>query len=291
MLSSPNGAGKSSTLMSEYSVRLSEALLRSRARDAEQTARLESEIASRVKSEFIANMSHELRTPLNTVIGFSKLLAESGRRNVKELEVVEYGQLIHDAATHLLSMINDILDISKLQAGNYAIDIQELDLEDVLNAVMVPYVKAASVSSVSLIYKVAGGLPPMRGDAQKLGQAISNLVSNAVKFTTPGGHVVVNAAPRGDEGSLITVRDTGVGMDPQELEVAMAAFGQVDGAKTRWREGAGLGLPIATALIRLHGGTIDVRSAKGSGTEFSIFLPSQQSLRLRERQKLAVRHS
>ena len=290
MLGGPIGAGKSNSLMSEYSVRLSEALLRSRTRDAEQTARIESEIAGRIKSEFIANMSHELRTPLNTVIGFSKLLAESGRRNLKEQEVAEYGRLIQDSATHLLTLINDILDISKLQAGSYSIDAQEIDLEDVLNAVMPPYQKQAVLANVSLTFKIDGTLPPSRGDAQKLGQAISNLISNAVKFTLAGGTVLVTAKAQGDEGTILVIRDTGVGMEPEELEIAMMPFGQVDGGKTRWREGAGLGLPISTALIRLHGGTIEVQSAKGIGTEFTIFLPSLQKLSLMERQQMAVRH-
>ncbi len=291
MLGGPIGAGKSNSLMSEYSVRLSEALLRSRTRDAERTARIESEIAGRVKSEFIANMSHELRTPLNTVIGFSKLLSESGRRNLKEQEVAEYGRLIQDSATHLLTLINDILDISKLQSGSYSIDAQEIDLEDVLNAVIPPYQKQAVLAGVTLTFKVEGSLPPSRGDAQKLSQAFSNLVSNAVKFTRAGGTVLVTAKAQGEEGALIVIRDTGVGMEPEELEIAMTPFGQVDGGKTRWREGAGLGLPISTALIRLHGGSLDVESAKGVGTQFTIFLPSLLKLSLIERQQLAIPHS
>lgn len=291
MIGGPIGVGKQNSLMGEYSIRLSEALLRSRTRDAEQSARVESEIANRVKSEFIANMSHELRTPLNTVIGFSKLLAEHDRRNLKEQEVAEYARLIQESATHLLTLINDILDISKLQAGRYSIDAQEIDLEDVLNSVLPVFAKQAAAANVQLKFDVKGNLPSMRGDASKLRQALSNLISNAVKFTLEGGSVVITAKPDGDLGSHITIRDTGIGMEAEELEIAMAPFGQVDGAKTRWREGAGLGLPIANALIGLHGGTMTVESAKGIGTEIVIFLPSMQKLALMERQQLAVRHT
>lgn len=287
MLGGPIGAGKANSLMSDYSVRLTEALLRSRTRQAEQTARLESEIANRIKSEFISNMSHELRTPLNTVIGFSKLLAEHQRRNLKQEDVTEYARMIQDSAAHLLSLINEILDISKLQSGRYSIDAQETDLEDVLNAAIAPFVKAAASADVVLAYSVPANLPPMRGDPQKLQQALGNLISNAVKFTLPGGTITVSAEARGREGSIVTIGDTGIGMEAEELKIALTPFGQVDGGKTRWREGAGLGLPIANALIGLHGGTMDVESAKGVGTEFRIFLPSHEKLALMERQQLA----
>lgn len=268
-------------------MRLGEAVLRSRTRDAERTARLEGEIANRVKSEFISNMSHELRTPLNTVIGFSKLLAEHERRQLKQSDVSEYARLIQDAAGHLLTLINDILDISKLQSGRYSIDAQDVDLEDILAAAVSAFSKSAATAGLTVTTDIASDLPPTRGDAQKLGQALSNLISNAIKFTHSGGGISI-AAVRVADGSEIRIRDTGVGMEEDELKIALAPFGQVDGARTRWREGAGLGLPIAHALIGLHGGNLQMTSAKGIGTEITIFLPSTEHLKTMERQNLAL---
>jgi two-component system cell cycle sensor histidine kinase PleC len=150
MLNNPIGAGRTGTLMGEYSLRLGEAVLRSRTRDAEQKARHEAEIAARVKSEFISNMSHELRTPLNTVIGFSKLLCEHDRRHLKSTEIVEYAQLIQSSADHLLSIINDILDISKIQSGRYTIDSSEVEVDEVLEAVVAAHRQSAEDAGVYL---------------------------------------------------------------------------------------------------------------------------------------------
>ena len=288
MLSGPSGGGKTNTLMMEYSMRLGEAVLRSRTRAAEQTARIEGEIANKVKSEFISNMSHELRTPLNTVIGFSKLLAESEKRSLKQQEVAEYARLIQDAAGHLLALINDILDISKLQSGRYYIDEQEVELDDVLESCVKSFTKAAAAAGITLTQKIPEALPPMRGDPAKLHQALSSLISNAVKFTRNGGGILIAARARDHDGTEILIRDTGVGMEEDELKIAMTPFGQVDGGRSRWREGAGLGLPIASALINLHGGSIDIKSAKGIGTEIKIFLPSIRLVSNIKRQDLAM---
>lgn len=292
MLSGPKSGGKTNTLMVEYSSRLGESILRSRTRAAEHSARIEGEIANKVKSEFISNMSHELRTPLNTVIGFSKLLAESEKRNLKQQDVSEYARLIQDAAAHLLALINDILDISKLQSGRYYIDEQDVELEDVLETCVRSFGKAATAAGITLTQKISAGLPPMRGDPLKLTQAFSNFLSNAVKFTRNGGGILVEARPSEKSGTDIFIRDTGVGMEDDELKIAMTPFGQVDGGRTRWREGAGLGLPIASALIGLHGGSIDIKSAKGIGTEIKIYLPSKKLVsHIQQRQDFALSRS
>lgn len=273
MLNGAFGNSKSNSLMNEYASLLGDAVLRHRARVAEHSARIEAELASKVKSEFIANMSHELRTPLNTIIGFSKLMTEHERRKLPDTDIVEYASLIHDAAGHLLNVINDILDISKLQSGKYTLVASEVNLEEILQACTSSFRLMASEASVNLDVKIAIDLPSISGDAVKLRQVLLNIISNAIKFTPRNGTVTVRAQRTPNGATAIRIRDTGVGMTAEEVSIALTPFGQVDGGRSRWREGTGLGLPIAKALVELHGGNIDINSKKGEGTEVIITLP------------------
>jgi two-component system cell cycle sensor histidine kinase PleC len=264
--------------MSEYASLVGDAVLRRRAHAAEASARIEAELASKVKSEFIANMSHELRTPLNTIIGFSKLIGEHRLRPLPNNDIVEYAELINDAAEHLLSVINDILDISKIQSGKYTLDSREVNVDDILVSTLAAFRAMASDAGVQIQPRVAYNLPTVRGDGVKLKQAFTNIVSNAVKFTPKGGSICVEAMRATGGGVGVVIRDSGIGMEDEEISIALTPFGQVDGGRSRWREGTGLGLTIAKALIELHGGELQIRSRKNVGTEVSIFLPSPASV-------------
>lgn len=278
MLNGAFGHNRTNSLLSEYSSLLGDAVLRHRARTAEHSARIEAELASRVKSEFIANMSHELRTPLNTIIGFSKLLSEHERRQLPDTEVVQYANLIHDAAGHLLAVINDILDISKMQSGRYTLDDREIAIDELLEFAVAALRAQSSEAGVSVTLAGLDNLPVIIGDEAKLRQAFANIISNAVKFTPSGGSVAITASRAQDGGAIVRVTDTGVGMSEDEINIALTPFGQVDGSRTRWREGTGLGLPIARALIELHGGYLDIHSEKSRGTEVTIALPSRHNV-------------
>ncbi len=279
MLNGAFGQNKNHSLMSEYSSLLGDAVLRQRARTAEQSARIEAELASRVKSEFIANMSHELRTPLNTVIGFSKILAElDPNKELKQEDVVEYAGLIRDAAGHLLSVINDILDISKIQSGRYTLDAREIQLDSILVDCIENLSEDCHEAGIEMIRRLPIDLPSVRGDDRKLKQVFSNIISNAIKFTHQGGKIYVEAFRLPDDGAAVRVRDTGVGMTKEEIEIALTPFGQVDGTRARWREGTGLGLPISKSLIELHGGQLEILSEKNAGTAVVIHFPSRHQV-------------
>jgi two-component system cell cycle sensor histidine kinase PleC len=282
MLAGVLGKSKSDSMLNEYAALVGDAVLRQRARLAEHKARIEIELAKRVKSEFLANMSHELRTPLNTVIGFSKLLSDHGKQKLTDAQVVQYAELIRDAGDHLLSVINDILDITKIQSGAYALESNEVDLIDVLHSCTESVRAAADIAGITLRENIAFNLPPVRGDDAKLAQVFKNLLNNAIKFTLKDGEVVLKAFRQGDGGVIVSVRDNGIGMTDEEARVAVLPFGQVDGGRSRLREGTGLGLPIAKSLIELHGGKLLITSVKGRGTEITVRLPPRDQVSVAE---------
>ena len=282
MLYGKPGESKSGSLMGEYSSLLADAVLRQRTRRAEHAARIEAELSGKIKSEFIANMSHELRTPLNTVIGFSKILMEHQRRRLPDTEIVEYANLVNDAAQHLLSVINDILDISKIQSGRYTLDKREVMIDEVLQGSLLQLKQLASDAGIEVIREINPQLGPVRGDPNKLRQIFTNLIGNAIKFSRTGNSVTVTAARTQDGGVYVMIRDSGVGMTEDELRMALEPFGQVDGGKARWREGTGLGLPIAKSLIELHSGELRINSVKNEGTEVIVLLPPRHLVSIHE---------
>ncbi|OGK76068.1 MAG: hypothetical protein A2X51_04965 [Candidatus Rokubacteria bacterium GWC2_70_24] len=229
------------------------------------------EVATQHKSEFLANMSHELRTPLNAVIGFSEVLLERmfGDLNPKQ---DEYLQDILSSGRHLLSLINDILDLSKIEAGRMELELTTFDLPVALDNALTLVRERATRHGIRLDLAVDDRVGAVVGDERKIKQVILNLLSNAVKFTPEGGRVTVRALPAGDAVE-VAVSDTGIGIAPEDREAIFEEFRQVGSDYARKREGTGLGLTLARKFVELHGGTIRVESEVGRGSTFTVALP------------------
>jgi signal transduction histidine kinase len=244
-----------------------------RRRHAELTDALgRAEAASRAKSEFLANTSHELRTPLNSIIGFSDLLAR-GITGTLTPQQAEYIGLVHQSGTHLLRVINDILDLSKVEAGRLELRDEEVDTADLAMGCAVFIGQRANERHLQLTLDIAPDLPTVMADPTRLKQILINLLGNAIKFTQPGGEVSL-ATRLGAEGGIeFVVSDCGVGMSAAEIAVALEPFGQVEAGLDRRYEGTGLGLPLARRLTELHGGAMRIESVKGQGTVVTIVLP------------------
>ncbi|MFO1304405.1 MAG: GAF domain-containing protein [Burkholderiales bacterium] len=230
----------------------------------------ELETASRHKSEFLANMSHELRTPLNAIIGFSEVLAERlfGELNAKQ---AEYVTDIAESGRHLLDLINDILDLSKIEAGRMELDASEIDLPRTVEQTLVLVRERAERRGIALTSAIGDGVGTIHADARKVKQVLLNLLSNALKFTPAGGRIDVRASAF-DDRVEVSVADTGVGIAPEDQDAVFEEFRQV-GASAAKAEGTGLGLAISRKFIELHGGRIFLRSAPGAGSTFTFTLP------------------
>jgi signal transduction histidine kinase len=236
-------------------------------------AKEQAELANRAKSEFLANMSHELRTPLNAIIGFSEMIRNRVFGPVGSAKYVEYANHINESGEHLLELINDILDLSKIEAGKLDLDIEDVDVARVVRACIRLVGERARLGGLTLGHELPDENLVLRADERKLKQVLLNLLSNAIKFTPSGGSVTVRAevTPGGD--TEITVADTGIGISPDDIEKALSPFGQVDSQLNRKYEGTGLGLPLTKALVELHGGTMDMMSEVGVGTTVRVVFP------------------
>jgi signal transduction histidine kinase len=247
----------------------------------------EAAIANRTKSTFLAAMSHELRTPLNAVIGFSDVLLAELYGPLGAPRYNEYAQDIRDSGTHLLSLINDVLDLSRLDAQQGSLDDDEFSLLDVVSETERMVTPQAEKAGVLLSHDVSPGLPMVRADRRRIRQILLNLMSNATKFTHPGGNVHVSAH-LSPEGMTICVADTGIGIAKEDIPKALERFGQVDSRLARKYQGTGLGLPLAKQLSELHGGTFDLKSAEGVGTTVTFTLPSDRIIRTAPVRKAAA---
>jgi signal transduction histidine kinase len=238
-------------------------------REIEHKSR-ELEAASRHKSEFLANMSHELRTPLNAIIGFSEVLSERmfGELNEKQ---DEYLTDIHASGQHLLSLINDILDLSKIEAGRLELEVSDFDLPTAIENALTLVHERATRRGIALRMIVDGRLGQVQADERKIRQVVLNLLSNAIKFTPDGGRIDVRAAAV--DGSVeVSVSDTGVGISPEDQEAVFEEFRQV-GAAVKKVEGTGLGLALSRKFVELHGGRLWVTSEVGMGSTFTFTVP------------------
>lgn len=246
------------------------AIERARLLDQLEQRNQELERISRLKSQFLANMSHELRTPMNSIIGYSQLILDGLDGPLNEAQARDLEKVVR-SAEDLLRLINDILDLSKIEAGRLDLKLESLDVAEVLRSAVETVSPLARAKRLELCLEVADDLPQVRADGTRLRQIVLNLLSNAVKFTEIGG-ITVRAWPE-DGQMVISVADTGIGIPPEAQEYIFDEFRQVDGSTTRKYGGTGLGLAIARKLVMLQGGNLWLRSEPGRGSEFFVSLP------------------
>jgi two-component system, cell cycle sensor histidine kinase PleC len=248
------------------------------ARANAEEARRRAEDANLAKSRFLATMSHELRTPLNAILGFSEIMKDEilGAHAVNAYG--EYAADIHSSGEHLLSLINEVLDLSRIEAGRYELGESALDLASVALECRKLLAMRAKTRRIELTQAVEVGLPPLWADEKAIRQVCLNLLSNAIKFTPEGGTVSLKVGWTASGGQYVAVRDTGPGIPEDEIATVLTPFGQGTSAMRTAEQGAGLGLPIVHGLIELHGGALTLRSKPGAGTEAIATFPSDRVL-------------
>ena len=241
-------------------------------------AKVLAEDANRAKSQFLANMSHELRTPLNAVIGFSEIIKNEMLGTINDPRYREYAEDIHRSGAHLLQLINDILDLTKVEAGKYELQEEVCDVAKAISDAIRLMRDLATGNGLILQNLVPDDLPFLFADERCLRQMVVNFLSNAVKFTPKGGRIDVGARLDGDGALVISVTDTGIGMRPDDIPRALSPFRQLENSLGRRYEGTGLGLPLVKALLDLHQGTLAIDSALGAGTTAGACFPAQRTV-------------
>ncbi len=232
------------------------------------------EEANRAKSDFLATISHELRTPLNAIIGFSEIMKSEAIGPIKAEKYQEYATDINYSGQHLLDLINDILDLTKVEAGKFELKEENVDVAGTINACVVMVSEAARSASLTVEQLMPDRAPVLRADPRLLKQILVNLLSNAVKFTEAGGNISIRAYTSEAGEFVIQVSDTGIGIKPENISKVMAVFGQVDNSLSRKHEGSGLGLPLTKGLVERHGGSLTLESEVGVGTVVTLQFPT-----------------
>lgn len=260
----------------ELMLQASHDILENRVRERTQAlyeAKEGAEMASRAKSEFLANMSHELRTPLNAIIGFSDIIQLQMFGAVGESMYVDYAGHIKDSGEHLLTLINDILDVSAIEAGKFELREEEVDIHECVQSCLRLVNERAGQKSLTIDCEIADSLPHMFGDERRVKQIVINLLSNSVKFTPRGGRILIKAVVDGRGGLIVSVKDNGIGIAKEDIPKVLSPFGQVDSSLAREYEGTGLGLHLVRQFVELHGGNLVIVSEVGKGTEVSAHFP------------------
>jgi PAS domain S-box-containing protein len=238
-------------------------------------AKIRSDLANRAKSEFLANMSHELRTPLNSIIGFSEIIKNEAFGAIEQEAYKEYSKDIYYSGKKLLDVINEILDISKIEAGERQLNESMVDISKVVTASLNLLDTKAKANKLIVDNQIDEKIFVI-GEELAIKQIIINLLSNAIKFTPAGGRVTISKEVNSDRQFCVSISDTGIGLDPSEIEKALSPFGQVDSAMNRNNAGTGLGLTLVDALVKLHGGKLELFSQKGLGTTATVIFPADR---------------
>ncbi len=249
---------------------------RKEAEAAMELAIEQAEIANRAKTELLANMSHELRTPLNAIIGFSDAMLKEVFGPLANDKYLDYANDMNNSGTHLLELVNDILDVSAIESGKLRLHEEELDITAVLDASIRLIAHRAGEEKIRLKANYDGNLPKLFADERRIKQIALNLLSNSAKFTEEGGEISVSASMDANGMMEVVFADTGIGMDENEVALALTKFGQVDGSLARKYEGTGLGLPLTQNLVKAHEATFSIESQKGTGTTISIKFPKER---------------
>jgi len=263
-----------SSLISRYSETLGELMLRRHTELAMRAAKIEAELANGAKSAFLATMSHEFRTPLNAIIGFSDLIANLRVESGSIEKGIDYASDISKAGRHLLKVVSDVLDISKIESGTFSLNVETQPVGEIIESSAALLENTIAARHQHLELRLDPDLPSVPVDARRLKQILINLISNANKFTPDHGHILLVARRSADGGVTIAVLDTGVGMTPEQTKIALTPFGQVQSHFTRTQEGTGLGLTIARGLAQQHGGDLHLESEPGIGTAAVLTLPA-----------------